>query len=157
MLHDTQRTSAPRSVSVSMRTAVCTVMCSEPMIFAPLSGFLPLYSFRSAIRPGISCSARRISFRPNSARDMSATLYGVRPASFAEEKAVFGSAVVATVTSVMRAENGVDGRRYSVDGDQALHTANVNGERHQRARFGTIALAVKRVGPFADGSAGSWW
>ena len=27
-----------------MSTAVCTVMCSEPMIFAPVSGFLPLYS-----------------------------------------------------------------------------------------------------------------
>ena len=25
-----------------MSTAVCTVMCSEPMIFAPASGFLPL-------------------------------------------------------------------------------------------------------------------
>ena len=39
MLHDTQRTSAPRSESVSISTAVCTVMCSDPMIFAPLSGF----------------------------------------------------------------------------------------------------------------------
>jgi hypothetical protein len=41
MLQLTQRTSAPRSTSVSMSTAVCTVMCSEPMIFAPVSGFLP--------------------------------------------------------------------------------------------------------------------
>ena len=39
MLHDTQRTSAPRSRSVSISTAVCTVMCSDPMILAPASGF----------------------------------------------------------------------------------------------------------------------
>ena len=41
MLHETQRTSAPRSTSVSISTAVCTVMCSEPMIRAPASGLLP--------------------------------------------------------------------------------------------------------------------
>ena len=38
MLHEHQRTSAPRATSVSIRTAVCTVMWSEPMIFAPASG-----------------------------------------------------------------------------------------------------------------------
>ena len=42
MLHDTQRTSAPRSASVSISTAVWMVMCSEPMILAPASGVLPL-------------------------------------------------------------------------------------------------------------------
>ena len=42
MLQLTQRTSAPSSTSVSMSTAVCTVMCSEPMIFAPASGLLAL-------------------------------------------------------------------------------------------------------------------
>ena len=40
MLHDTQRTSAPSCVSVSISTAVCTVMCRLPMIFAPASGWL---------------------------------------------------------------------------------------------------------------------
>ena len=35
MLQLTQRTSAPRAASVSMRTAVCTVMCSEPATFCP--------------------------------------------------------------------------------------------------------------------------
>jgi len=44
-----------------MRTAVWMVMCSEPEILAPASGFLPLYSWRSAIRPGISSSASKIS------------------------------------------------------------------------------------------------
>ncbi len=39
MLHDTQRTSAPSRDSVSSSTAVCTVMCSEPMMRAPASGF----------------------------------------------------------------------------------------------------------------------
>src|SRR5699024_6725295 len=74
MLHLTQRTSAPSATSVSMRTAVCTVMCSEPMMRAPLRGLLSPYSARVAMRPGISCSASRISSRPNSARERSATL-----------------------------------------------------------------------------------
>ena len=74
MLHDAQRTSAPSATSVSISTAVCTVMCSEPEMRAPLSGSTSAYSRRSAISPGISCSASRISLRPNSARDRSATL-----------------------------------------------------------------------------------
>ena len=74
MLHDAQRTSAPRATSVSISTAVWTVMCSEPMILAPFSGCCAPYSSRMAIRPGISCSARVISLRPNSASEMSATL-----------------------------------------------------------------------------------
>ncbi len=41
MLHDTQRTSAPSSASVSMSTAVWIVMCRLPMMRAPASGFLP--------------------------------------------------------------------------------------------------------------------
>ena len=81
MLHDTQRTSAPRSTSVSISTAVCTVMCSEPMIRAPASGLLPAWRARSAIRPGISCSARRISLRPSSASARSFTLKGRRAAA----------------------------------------------------------------------------
>src|SRR5688572_13774351 len=75
MLHDTQRTSAPSAVSVSIRTAVWIVMCSEPAIRAPLSGCDLPYSSRVAIRPGISVSAMLISLRPNSARPMSATMY----------------------------------------------------------------------------------
>src|SRR6266508_6114972 len=62
MLHDTQRTSAPSSTSVSISTAVWIVMCSEPMIRAPDSGLVPPYSLRMAIRPGISCSASPSSF-----------------------------------------------------------------------------------------------
>ena len=38
------------------------------------SGFSFAYLRRMAIRPGISCSATEISLRPQSARDMSATL-----------------------------------------------------------------------------------
>ena len=38
MLQDAQRTSAPSATSVSISTAVWTVMWSEPMILAPLSG-----------------------------------------------------------------------------------------------------------------------
>jgi hypothetical protein len=65
MLHDAQRTCAPSAVSVSISTAVWIVMCSEPVMRAPLSGWLAAYSSRIAIRPGISVSAMRISLRPH--------------------------------------------------------------------------------------------
>ncbi len=74
MLHDAQRTLAPRSTSVSISTAVWIVMCSEPLMRTPSSGFSPAYLRRSAIRPGISDSAIVISLRPQSASDRSATL-----------------------------------------------------------------------------------
>jgi hypothetical protein len=54
MLHDAQRTCAPSAVSVSISTAVWIVMCSEPVMRAPLSGCDGPNSARSAIRPGIS-------------------------------------------------------------------------------------------------------
>ena len=59
MLHDAHRTSAPSAVSVSIRTAVCTVMWSDPAMRAPASGLASPYWVRKAMRPGISCSARR--------------------------------------------------------------------------------------------------
>ena len=74
MLHEAQRTSAPSATSVSMRTAVWMVMCSEPAMRAPLSGCDPANSSRTAIRPGISVSAMSISVRPQSARPMSFTI-----------------------------------------------------------------------------------
>ena len=40
MLQEAQRTSAPSATSVSMRTAVWMVMCSEPAMRAPASGLL---------------------------------------------------------------------------------------------------------------------
>ena len=68
---------APRATRVSMRTAVCTVMCREPVTRAPASGWASAYSLRIDIRPGISCSARVISLRPKAARERSATLKSV--------------------------------------------------------------------------------
>ena len=68
MLQLAQRTSAPRATRVSISTAVCTVMCSDPAIRAPASGLDSPNWARMAIRPGISCSARLISLRPNSAK-----------------------------------------------------------------------------------------
>ena len=73
MLHEAQRTSAPRATSVSIRTAVWMVMCREPVMRAPASGLALPYSSRRAISPGISTWARSISRRPKSARAMSAT------------------------------------------------------------------------------------
>ncbi len=78
MLQEAQRTCAPRATRVSMSTAVCTVMCREPVTRAPARGWASAYSLRIAIRPGISCSARVISLRPNSARERSATLKSCR-------------------------------------------------------------------------------
>ena len=73
MLHEAQRISAPSAFSVSISTAVWIVMCSEPVMRAPLSGFLSPNSSRQAIRPGISVSAISISLRPQPASEMSAT------------------------------------------------------------------------------------
>ncbi len=67
MLQEAQRTSAPSAVSVSIRTAVCTVMWREPVIRAPASGWDAANSSRVDIRPGISCSASWISLRPSAA------------------------------------------------------------------------------------------
>ena len=64
MLHEAQRTSAPSATSVSIRTAVWMVMCSEPAMRAPFSGCASPNSSRTAIRPGISVSAMVISMRP---------------------------------------------------------------------------------------------
>ena len=74
MLHDDQRTSAPRATSVSISTAVWIVMWMQPMMRAPARGCSSRYLRRSAISAGISPSASAISRRPNSARPMSATL-----------------------------------------------------------------------------------
>src|SRR5580704_8222008 len=76
MLQLAQRTCAPSAVSVSISTAVWMVMCRLPVILAPRSGWLGAYSSRTAISPGISCSASWISLRPNEASERSATWYG---------------------------------------------------------------------------------
>ena len=49
-------------------------MCRQPIILAPLSGFLLEYSSLKAIKPGISLSAIEISFLPKSACEISLTL-----------------------------------------------------------------------------------
>src|SRR5436309_3985868 len=52
------------------------VICRQPAMRAPFRGWDRPYSARIAISPGISASARRISFRPHSARLKSFTLKG---------------------------------------------------------------------------------
>src|SRR5215207_5592233 len=80
MLQLAQRTSAPSVLSVSISTAVWIVMCNEPEMRAPANGLLGPYSLRIAISPGISCSARIISLRPNGANERSATRKSLRAA-----------------------------------------------------------------------------
>src|SRR5579884_2605832 len=70
-------------------------MCSEPITRAPASGFFAPCCARSAISPGISCSASRISFRPKSASERTLTLYGSRPAACAASNACIFSVTVA--------------------------------------------------------------
>ena len=91
MLQLAQRTRAPSAVNVSINTAVCTVMCNDPVMRAPARGWLAAYSERMAIRPGISCSARTISLRPNSAAVRSATLKGRVVSSSGHGISFFGS------------------------------------------------------------------
>ncbi len=67
MLQEAQRTSAPSSFSVSMRTAVWMVMCREPAMRAPAAALLAAYSSRIAMSAGISDSAMAISLRPKPA------------------------------------------------------------------------------------------
>ncbi len=74
MLHEAQRTSAPSSRRVSIRTAVWIVMWRLPEMRAPASGLRGPYFSRVAMRPGISFSAISISRRPQSASPMSLTL-----------------------------------------------------------------------------------
>lgn len=58
---------APSSTSVSIRTAVFTVMCRQPAMRAPCSGFCGPLTLRMAIKPGISLSAKRMALLPSSA------------------------------------------------------------------------------------------
>ena len=92
MLHDTQRTSAPSSVERLDQDrglnrhvqAAHDARAGERLLARRAAS-------RSAIRPGISCSASRISLRPNSASDRSFTLNGSRPAAFARGERVNAS------------------------------------------------------------------
>src|SRR5260221_4906098 len=74
MLHELQRTVAPRCTNDSISTAVWIVMCRQPTMRAPDNGLAAPNSSRNAISPGISVSAIAISRRPQSASPISATL-----------------------------------------------------------------------------------
>ena len=72
MLQLAQRTSAPSATSVSMRTAVWIVMCSEPEIRRP-SGACSRVLLAERHEAGHLVLGERISLRPNGARSRSAT------------------------------------------------------------------------------------
>merc|ERR1719218_406497 len=74
MLQEHQRTLAPIAAKVSMSTPVWIVMWREPLMLRPLKGLASPNSLRQFIKPGISCSAKVNSLRPNSAKPMSFTL-----------------------------------------------------------------------------------
>src|SRR5262245_14030782 len=91
MLQEAHRTSAPSAFRVSMRTAVWMVMCRLPVMRWPFRGCAAAYSLRTAMSPGISCSARVISLRPHSASWRSATRCSRVPLS------VLGTVVVVVI------------------------------------------------------------
>src|ERR1700687_5973699 len=73
MLQEAQRMSAPSAAKVSISTAVWIVMCRDPAMRAPFSGWLLAYCSRTDMRPGISVSAMAISLRPQSESPLSLT------------------------------------------------------------------------------------
>lgn len=58
MLHEHHLTSAPNSWRVSIKTAVYTVMCNDPITLPPFNGLLGPNSDLQDIKPGISTSAK---------------------------------------------------------------------------------------------------
>src|SRR5262249_55191707 len=109
MLHEAQRTSAPRLVSVSISTAVWIVMWSEPAMRAPRRGCNGPNSSRVAIRPGISVSAMAISLRPQEAGPRClTTLSGARLAALAEAALMVGAPVEAGAIAGSRAGGNKD-------------------------------------------------
>src|SRR4029079_17601953 len=107
MLQLAQRTSAPSSVNVSINTAVWIVMCSEPEMRAPARGLVGPYSLRIAIKPGISCSARIISLRPNGASEISATRKSLRDARVDDMGGLQAMGTVRRSTHVCDASRGL--------------------------------------------------
>src|SRR5882762_9319725 len=154
MLHEAHRTRAPSACSVSMSTAVWMVICSEPVMRAPRNGWVEAYSPRIAIRPGISVSAMRISLRPQSASDRSATW---KSADFME----FGTADIDTlpVKTERRNDNGAPNqskvceRRYflaepglsSWGGSQRSSAGQIIGRQrlHEKCPFGTLRSSMQ--------------
>merc|ERR1719491_2530936 len=74
ILHEHHRTLAPIADKVSISTPVWIVMCRDPLMLRPLKGAAAPNSLQQFIKPGISCSAKVSSLRPNSAKPMSFTL-----------------------------------------------------------------------------------
>lgn len=54
MLHAAHLTDAPNSTRVSIKTAVCALICVQPTIFAFFNGLSSHARLRNAIMPGIS-------------------------------------------------------------------------------------------------------
>src|SRR5690349_9426552 len=132
MLHEAQRTSAPSACSVSISTAVWIVMCSDPVMRAPFSGWLFEYSSRIAMRPGISVSAMRISLRPQSASLRSATLKSVK----------FSGLVRAFMVVPFR-------QRVTCRGEGVCGSSPVSGSRINERRY--------RMGPEPGGEGSTAW
>src|SRR4051794_1670508 len=149
MLQLHHRTCAPSAVRVSMSTAVCTVMCNEPVMRAPFSGWASANSARNAMSPGISCSASSISLRPNAARDRSATLKSSAMSSYLRECASeriarlgpAGPLMTAQAGRTLLCEGGLD---LFENGDRTGVDALLRGE--VQARHASVEHEVEQLG-----------
>jgi hypothetical protein len=83
-------------------------MCRLPLIRAPARGLLAPCCLRSAINPGISCSASLISLRPKSACERSLTVRLAARHLCRSERMHFSVAVV--IASPLFDRGGLKGR-----------------------------------------------
>ena len=131
MLHDTQRTSAPRSTSVSISTAVCTVMCSEPMMRAP----------GERLRRGVA-GAQRHQARHLllGEADLLAAELGEREVLHLEGQALGAGATALSVAVLL-----------------IVHSPRFGAVRGTGLWWWRRALAANSGGPLASGAGGSGW
>ena len=118
-------------------------MCSEPAIRAPCSGRASAYSRRSSIRPGISCSASRISLRPNSASARSATAKSM-PLRVCSRPVGIGRGVGSAVMAVHASWSGL--RRAALVRNP--HRSRTDGLPESGRRPWCNGPAAERGGPY---------
>ena len=126
-------------------------MCSEPEMRAPASGLLRAELGRAAARrPGISCSARWISLRPNGARERSATRKSRRAGGaisrWSRRRTVYGAVAEARFGTPLAqdpAERLLDElqRRRSVPGRR--RRASARCKRHDVAEEHEVEAAAR--------------
>ena len=128
MLQDAHRTCAPSATSVSISTAVWTVMCSEPVIRAPASGWLSAYSAAHRHQAG-----HLVLGQP----DLAAAEVGQRQVGDLERNGLSG-----------HAGSSVSSRRCSRQCHPRMACPAPSGATARP--YGRKAVPMARAGPFSD-------